>query len=385
MMRTIDPDVARSIAGRLERVGPELSVALSAAVTVLQRPGADATTAARERASVGWWAAEAARMRARADAIDGSTWSGPTGPTISGPPSPRNLLLADISSLEAERARLARQLPVIDTLARFFGPLVVVQQRLYRSIAALDVAIQDRRAWSHRQLLSYDPSGDGQIVEVFGDLAHAHHVVVLVPGVGTDLASYERGFHVDALHLAERLAGRDVAVVAWLGYDPPDSLVSAVSTAPAEQGAASLAVFVEALPQVHLTVIGHSYGSLVAGLAVREYGLAPDELVFIGSPGVGVDDVDQLELPRSSTVWAALTPLDPIQLAKPECLSLSSRCALTSDMVFGVDPHDAVFGARTFAAGDAPVWNAHSAYYREGSASLDNLAHIVVGEDDAVR
>ena len=43
-----------------------------------------------------------------------------------------------------------------------------------------------------RQILSFDPSGDGRAAEVFGDLTKARRVSVVVPGVDTNLSTFER-------------------------------------------------------------------------------------------------------------------------------------------------------------------------------------------------
>ena len=368
----------------MEALERELSTQMVAAFTLLRTAGGSTATAARARASTGWWVEEAARLRARADAVDTSN-ACPLpeirGPTISGPASPRDLVLADLTRLEEKRAFLSMNL---DLLNRFLPwlpgePLRGLRASLTWAIARLDRAVADRYAWADRDLLLFDPSGDGRIAEVIGDLDTARHVVVLVPGVGNDLSSYERALRSDALNLAQRLGGTDTAVVTWLGYDPPDTIVGAISREPARQGAGALGDFMKQFGPAHTTVIAHSYGSLVAGIAAQEGVLAPDELVFIGSPGVGTDNAADLGLPSSTTVWSGLAPLDPIRLARPDCMDPLPPCS--TDLVFGADPHSPMFGARTFATGTRPVWSAHSSYYRTGSLSLANLAHIVLDED----
>jgi len=368
----------------METLERELSAQMAAAVTLLRTVGGKTAAAAGARASTSWWAEEAANLRMRADAVDignacpvPETW----GATISAPEPPRDIVLADLSRLEERRAFLSMNLDLLNRALSWLPgePLQGLRWGLTLAIARLDRAVADREAWADRDLLFFDPSGDGRIVEVIGDLETARHVAVLVPGVGNDLSSYERTLRVDALHLAERLGDTDTAVVAWLGYDPPDTVVGAISRGPARRGTGALGDFVERLGSAHTTVIAHSYGSLVAGLAAREGVLAPDELVFIGSPGVGADNAADLGLPSSTTVWSGLTPFDPIQLARPDCMDPSLRCA--TDLVFGTDPHNPMFGAKTFATGHTALWSAHSAYYRTGSLSLDNLARIVLGED----
>ncbi len=41
-----------------------------------------------------------------------------------------------------------------------------------------------------RRLLAFDGRGAGQATEVLGDLAHAEHIAVLVPGSDTSLDTY---------------------------------------------------------------------------------------------------------------------------------------------------------------------------------------------------
>jgi len=290
-------------------------------------------------------------------------------------------LHADLTSLEDQRYDALRQAPFVRWLASWFPPARHASSGLDMTLEQLDAAIDDRKTWSTRHVLEY--SEDGHIVEALGDL-RSRNLVVVVPGVGTSLENYEDVFFADARALAQQLAGTDSAVIAWLGYDPPSSLFGAVSMSPAEEGADALATFIGSLPPAHLTVVGHSYGSLVVGLASSGNNMVADELVFIGSPGVGTRAISDLHLPTSATVWAGLAPLDPIRLARPKCITEPDSCLATPDVIFGIDPHASSFGARPFEVGDAPVWNAHSSYYKPGSEALKNIARIVTGNNSAV-
>ena len=96
----------------------------------------------------------------------------------------------------------------------------------------------------------------------------------------------------------------EIIVVSWLGYDIPqtaDTLRSGHSVvlrASAEAGAAGLATFLRGLPSDrHVTVVGHSYGSTTAGLAVARGDTGVDDLVVLGSPGLGADTSTGLGLP----------------------------------------------------------------------------------------
>ena len=165
-----------------------------------------------------------------------------------------------------------------------------------------------------------DPTGDGRLVERLGP-ADASVVVVLVPGVGTDLADRAAMRRdagriratVAAVHQRDR-GDADVAVVSWLGYDPPDHLWGGLRRGPATAGARRLVDDVAALRSsgaARVVVVGHSYGAVLAAIAGAD-GLDADELVLVGSPGLGVDRVDQLRLRPSARVWAAAAPGDPV-------------------------------------------------------------------------
>ncbi|MEK8110123.1 alpha/beta hydrolase [Micromonospora sp. M12] len=84
-----------------------------------------------------------------------------------------------------------------------------------------------------RRFLLFDRRGDGRAVEVLGDLAGADRIAVLVPGSAARSPTStgagrvaRRAPSVQAGQLYRELRAADpaarVAVLAWLGYDPPD-------------------------------------------------------------------------------------------------------------------------------------------------------------------
>jgi len=261
-----------------------------------------------------------------------------------------------------------------------------VWERLAREdeIRELRDRLADLRLWMDGQILLFDPAGDGRIVEVFGDLESARHVAVVVPGAGSDLDRFwqVRGWARDLAGEAQAVApGAGIATVAWLGYDPPDG-VDAVSASAARAGSGDLARFVEALDlggTRHVTVIGHSYGSLVAGMAAAG-GLDADEVVFVGSPGTGLDDAGDARLRTGGRVWAALARGDPIAYAVDPGDFLSEGF-WTEDLWYGTDPASDEFGAIEFATSGA---SGHSDYFDTGTESLRNLARIVTGRVEEV-
>jgi pimeloyl-ACP methyl ester carboxylesterase len=163
-----------------------------------------------------------------------------------------------------------------------------------------------------------------------------------------------------------------------MGTDMPDFLDAVNPTyGDQEHGAATLhddvagyqAAHVEASgDDGHTTVVGHSYGSYVAGQAA-EMGMRVDDMVFIGSPGVGTLNVDGLGMP-SQHVWAGAAT-GPWVVGDGDPIS-DSRW-------FGPSPTDDDFGATVFDTSDS---SGHSEYYKENSQSLRNIGRIATGHYD---
>ncbi|MFF9122693.1 alpha/beta hydrolase [Streptomyces sp. NPDC014889] len=244
--------------------------------------------------------------------------------------------------------------------------------------AAVDRAL----ASASRRLLAFDGRGSGRATEVFGDLAHADRTAVLVPGSDTSLDTYDR-FRKGALALYQELGreaapGSHPAVVAWLGYETPGTVSTTVlTTGRAEQAAPGLRELIRDLRAVagrapHITLVCHSYGSVVCGRAAS--GLDVDDIALIGSPGTGADSVPALH--TRARVWAARGAGDWVANVP------HVRADLFGTTVgLGADPMDPAFGARRFTAGSG----GHSAYFTPGSPSLTNLARIVLGATNEVQ
>lgn len=140
---------------------------------------------------------------------------------------------------------------------------------------------------------------------IAGDLDNADVITTFVSGVGSSEADSMANTRAWAQHEVEqaRTQGRNIAVVAWHGYLAPANLVSAVGTYPAKVAAKELAAFQRELrernPTARLNVTGFSYGSSVTGTAAtREEGLEADRVTYLGSPGVGASNVEELKLMR---------------------------------------------------------------------------------------
>ncbi|GCB47346.1 alpha/beta hydrolase [Streptomyces sp. NL15-2K] len=246
-----------------------------------------------------------------------------------------------------------------------------------RDRAAADRAMAD----PSRHFLAFDGRGSGRATEVFGDLAHADRVAVLVPGSDTSLETYAR-FRATATHLQSELArqapaGTRTAVVAWLGYETPGTISTTVTTTGrAEQAAPHLREFIRHLrgivgEQARVSLACHSYGSVVCGRAAS--GVDADDIALVGSPGTGADTAASLH--TRARVWAARGSDDWVREVPHVKADLFG-----TTVGFGTDPVSPSFGARVFAAGDG----GHSDYFAPGSLSLTNLARIVLGETSKV-
>lgn len=220
-----------------------------------------------------------------------------------------------------------------------------------------------------RHFLAFDGRDGGRTSEVFGDLARAERIAVLVPGSDTSLDTYAR-FRAGAAALQRELGGR-AAVIAWLGYETPGTVSAEVlTTALADEAAPELRRFLAELAAVRrdarISVLCHSYGAVVCGRAAA--GLEVADIVLYGSPGAGADNVSGLRTRarvwagRGGGDWVAEVPHGEVQLP-------------FVTVGLGTDPMAPAFGARVFAAGSG----GHSDYLRPGSVSLANLARIVSG------
>ncbi|MEU0831225.1 alpha/beta hydrolase [Streptomyces sp. NPDC005969] len=224
-----------------------------------------------------------------------------------------------------------------------------------------------------RHFLSFDGREGGRGAEVFGDLSTARRIAVLVPGAGINVDKYWR-LRAGGVALQREL-GEGSAVIGWLGYATPATVSpEAVTPGLAEHAAPELRAFLDELqnskPSARITLLCHSYGSVVCAKAAS--GLEVAGIVLYGSPGTGARSVAALH--TGATVWAGRGGSDWIADVPHEQLRLPFVT-----LGFGTDPVSPGFGARHFAAGDG----GHSDYLKPGSLSLKNLARIVSGRPPA--
>ncbi|MFJ4919493.1 alpha/beta hydrolase [Streptomyces sp. NPDC088725] len=228
-----------------------------------------------------------------------------------------------------------------------------------------------------RQLLAFDPSGKGRVAEVFGDLERAQRVSVVVPGVDTNVVTFERPERpysapvgmASALYAAERVTAPRVrtAVIAWADYTSPVGLgMDAVIGKLAADGAVRLSALTAALPgKSPVSLFCHSYGSVLCGVAARTLPGRVDDVAVAGSPGMRVGSAAGLH--TRARVWAMRDSDDWIQ---------DVPYMAVGGLGHGADPVSADFGARVVSSAGAV---GHAGYFTPGTESLDNFAHIGVG------
>jgi pimeloyl-ACP methyl ester carboxylesterase len=204
---------------------------------------------------------------------------------------------------------------------------------------------------------------------LFGDLDDAHHVAVIVPGVG-DGTNMCADWIPGAMNLYD--AADASAVILWKGYHNPANLLSAAegsiecdeNLVTAGKELAAFVGWLDVSPHQSLTVVAHSFGSIVTGCALADHDLHCTDVVVAGSPGMTVDDLRQLHVEQSH-FFSEQAPGD----------------AIAELGIFGASPTAPTFGGtrmRTNAPDHVPV-HAHSSYFVPGSEALENIVAVVTG------
>ncbi|MFP3992559.1 alpha/beta hydrolase [Streptomyces sp. E11-3] len=275
------------------------------------------------------------------------------------------IALVDARKAERERVNDRR---LSDTGRR------TVRRRVHRFTALLR---------EERQILAFDPTGTGRVAEVFGDLDRAERVSIVVPGVGTDLLTFQKtngkytapAGMAASLYDAERAVSGDTrtAVIAWADYTAPAGIgVEAATSKRAEDGAERLNDLVRALPGASPTTLYcHSYGSVVCGVAARQLPSRVTDIAVAGSPGMGTGTASGLG--TAARVWAMRGADDWIG---------DIPHLKVGGLGHGADPVSQDFGARVLAAGKS---GGHTGYFLPDSNNVRNLARIGVGAYHAVR
>ncbi|MEU4224004.1 alpha/beta hydrolase [Nonomuraea sp. NPDC026600] len=261
-------------------------------------------------------------------------------------------------------------------------------------------------------VLALPSQHSGRLVKVYGDLATADRVAIVVPGADTTVATFEAstkrpGGAARAL-LAEAAKvghGERLAVVAWLGYEaPPTWSLDAITDATAIEGAKALRRTVTELharTSAPIALLCHSYGSVVCAKAGPDLPVA--DMALFGSPGIDAPSNRTLSKPTrldrtpsdrtpsdrtlpnplpSDPTLPNATPSDPTPSATRvwagvgggDWIRFVPKVKL-GPLGFGADALSPGYGARLFEVGPG----GHSDYFAPGTPSLRNLTLIALG------
>ncbi|MEU3981403.1 alpha/beta hydrolase [Streptomyces sp. NPDC026672] len=209
-------------------------------------------------------------------------------------------------------------------------------------------------------LLGIGLEGNGRAIISYGNPDTSTNVSAYVPGLGTKLDSeFAEGAVKRAYYTAlgaQKFDGSSSAIV-WLGYDAPQS-IDVMTTADAERGAPAYNSFMSGIAATnenadpHVTAIGHSYGSRLVGAATQEAGGIPgaDDIVLVGSPGVGVDKAEHLGVGKEH-VWVGAAENDIVTK-----LPSSKEAVAGTVGFFGAGPVGAYLGGEIADQGDDDIW-----------------------------
>ena len=235
----------------------------------------------------------------------------------------------------------------------------------------------------------------------------ATHVSTLVPGIGTnvrgDLTKYVAAN--DRLRAQTAHAGVDpnnVATISYLGYVAPknDGLnnIQAADIGYANRAAPGLARFEEGLRanaeanhhKFTNTLVTHSYGSTTGGKAAAL--MAPgtvDRLILSGSPGGGVQSIDEYNVPREHVYESSIPEGDAVQGVGPDQYygknprHLEGITHLSGDATDAKDywhplPEDVDDNTRLSNALTHAIAN-HMLYFEDGTRTSQDFANIIAG------
>jgi pimeloyl-ACP methyl ester carboxylesterase len=245
----------------------------------------------------------------------------------------------------------------------------------------------------------YEPDkfgGAGRAAIAIGDPDAAANTAVVVPGTSHSvtegwLKSDDAANIFNETRAADH--GRSTSVIAWMGYDAPDSLFDPQvgQTGLAHQGGQQLAADVNALSATHndgvpthITAIGHSYGSTTVADAAAGYGMRVNDVVLVGCPGTDMaQDASDFHLPDGGQVFVGSASTDPITMLGGMGQARVPGTDVT--VALGADPSYDDFGSTRFKA-EVPgiTWNDHSHYYQPGTESLFSIGDIASGHGDAL-
>lgn len=237
----------------------------------------------------------------------------------------------------------------------------------------------------------------------------ASYVSTLVPGIGTNVRErlgYYMGIN-DQLRAQAEHMGVDpnkVSTISYLGYVAPEGpgpkLYQAAMIDYANEGAPKIARFMEGL-RAHGNVNGHSFtntllthsfGSTTGGKAMTQVAKGVvDNLIMCGSPGSGVQSIDQYNVPKGH-VYESSTHLgdmvqdlgfdssfgrDPKKLEGITHLSGDVSDTKANRHLYHNHPNPKFEGT---SGSTSPLAN-HSAYFDHHTRAFRDFTHVMLGKE----
>ena len=278
-----------------------------------------------------------------------------------------------------------------------------------------------------------------------GDVDHAKNVATVVPGIGTTVQDMLKNEITKGTNLRNAAAAegdintKDVAVVSWLGYEAPpgpsadlgeDRKIATMDLA--DKGSDKLAGFLTGVNasrkygagDANMTLLGHSYGSVVSGRATTKIadGVVDNEILF-GSPGMGTYDPSEIHVPQGhrfvsgvpegdfvqgvsgkrfryygiiNTGFASIPLLPEVRTVGISTLtSAEVRAEINGFGQLGMNPLDEnstfvhisgdATGSKEYNSWGLPSWTIlpdatnHSVYTDQGTQTLRDMGRIVAG------
>jgi hypothetical protein len=312
---------------------------------------------------------------------------------------------ANLARIPGERAALEQQRTAAQDLvdkAKFIpDPTGRTMTNALKQLGAIDDklhsldAIQHTMSQGNRQLLLLD-TGKPRVeaAVAVGNVDSAQNVSVFTPGFTTTVDGSFGGYDQNmsdlkgmADDISDRHGGGPNATVTWIGYQPPqagdvfDPGKSVASPDLARTGGDDLAKFYNGVgagheasgTPLHLTALGHSYGSTTTGFALGHDTPVGDAMLF-GSPGQGADhlNVPQGHLYAEHNAGDNLVP--------------NLHGTLGPSPYYSADAipnyHQMSTDASTTEAGQLNATHDHGGYLDAKSTSLYNMAAITTGHPD---
>lgn len=236
------------------------------------------------------------------------------------------------------------------------------------------IALYEDILANDRQILRFDPSGNGRIAELVGRIEPGtRNVGLFVPGVNTSFDNFQSYADLGKSLVAADATGR-TAMVLWAdGVFPQNVVTEGPAAHYAQTMAPDLKAFGDELrgqidghagPGVMVTAVGHSYGGATVGLA-EQLGLRADQVLHVESAGMGhgIWGPDDLPLSQAGVQRYSMTaPFDPIVVAQgnaglvewlgaghgadpdrfPGVVELETGRDANGDLQWGLDSHSGV-------------------------------------------